>query len=65
MFKSRNRRNGKTNDQFKSMAQICPVNDEDTFSQDDFSLEADDRNTGWFFKCNKCKDSGCRGYLKK
>ncbi len=49
----------------KTMASICPVKDEDEFEDDNFSLEEDDADTGWFFECRMCKGEKCSGYIRK
>ncbi|MBN1351142.1 hypothetical protein JXJ21_17105 [candidate division KSB1 bacterium] len=65
MFRNRNSRNKPANNPQKAMATICPFNGEDEFTDDDFCLEDDDCDSGWFFECKMCKGTGCSGYIKK
>lgn len=65
MFRSKNSRTKQKNNPRKTMGKICPFNDEDEFDKDDFSLEDDECDSGWFFECKMCKGPGCSGYLKK
>lgn len=64
MFNFKNR-NSSTDKAMKTMANICPFKDEDDFEEDEFSLNEDDSDSGWFFECKICQDSKCTGYIRK
>lgn len=65
MFQYKKTNSKQLNNPLKTLAKICPFNDADDFSKDDFKLEDDEKNTGWFFECRMCKGAHCTGYLKK
>jgi len=65
MFQYKKSNNKQMNKPLKTMAKICPFNDEDDFSNDGFSLENDETDSGWFFECKMCKGAHCSGYLRK
>lgn len=49
----------------KTMATICPFNEEDDFAGKDFTLDEDKSDAGWFFECKMCKGAQCTGYIRK
>lgn len=64
MFNMKLGRNGEAK-AYKTMAKICPYNEEKDFDKKAFTLEEDDADSGWYFECKICDDSKCSGYIRK
>ena len=65
MFNYKKSISKKSDKPLKTIATLCPFNEEEDFSDDDFSLEDDDSDSGLFFECKMCKGAQCSGYLRK
>ena len=64
MFNLKSHPNGQAK-AYKTMAKICPHSADKDFDKEEFSLEEDEADSGWYFECKICDDSKCSGYIRK
>jgi hypothetical protein len=46
------------------IAAICPFQECDCDSEENFKLTPSENDTGWFFECRMCRGANCTGFLR-